>query len=116
MTCNVYFRKIQSDDGPAPGALIAGNPSSGMMSFRYEYQAGALEVHKGLENNLQVVVVVSNDEMIGMVFGDRTQIQLDGEVVDIAYVSNLGVHPDFQRQGIAQGLSDFGLVYAEKVL
>ena len=116
MTHKIHFRAIQPEDGEALGALIAANPSTGLMSFTYEYQADVLEVSKASASDLHGAAAVSNSEIIGMVLGDRKQIQLNGNVREAAYVSNLGVHPDFQRQGIAQGLSDFGLAYAENIL
>jgi GNAT superfamily N-acetyltransferase len=116
MTNKVSFRAIKPEEGPALGALIAANPSTGLMSFSYEYQADVLDVNKATASDLHGLAAVSNAEIIGMVFGDRKQIQLNGDVCEAAYVSNLGVRPDFQRQGIAGGLSDFGLAYAEKIL
>jgi len=116
MTIKVHFREIKLEDGPALGALIEANPSTGLMSFSYEYQADVLEVNKASASDLYGLVAVSNSEIIGMVFGDRKQIQLNGKICEAAYVSNLGVRPDFQRQGIARGLSDYGLTYAEKIL
>ncbi len=112
----VHYRLINPEDGPALDALIAASPDAGAIGFTYDYQADLLAVSKALANNLQCVASVLNDTVIGLVFGDFLQVQWAGQLRQAAHLSNLRVHPDFRRRGVARGLADWGMAYVAEHL
>ncbi len=116
MNSEFEFRPVEPDDGPALAGLVSSTPSSGSTSFTYDYSDGVLDVHKAFASNLHGIVATANSSVIGMVFGDFCQVQWEGQVCEAAYVSNLRVHHDFRRQGVARGILSYGNRYAEKLL
>ena len=116
MTVNVVIRPIEPGDGPMLAKLTAASPSEGAIGFTYEYQADFWEINRAFATDLHGIVAVSGFRIIGMVLGDRTQIQVGGKVCDAAYLSNLCVHPEYQRKGIARRMSDFGFEFAQNIL
>jgi ribosomal protein S18 acetylase RimI-like enzyme len=116
MNVEFGFRPVEPDDSPALAGLVSSTPSSGSTGFTYDYLASALDVHKAFASNLHGIVATANSSVIGMVLGDFCQIQWEGRVCEAAYVSNLRVHPDFRRQGVARGILSYGNRYAEKLL
>lgn len=113
MASQFLFRPIRSDDGPALAALIAASPSAGLVSFTYDYRADALETSRAFATDLHGIVAESDSNVIGMVFGDRVQVQLGGKVCEASYISNMCVHPDYRRRGVARGLSHYGKRYLD---
>ena len=116
MDLEISFRLIEPQDGPALAALMEVSPDAGRIGFSYDYQADLIAAHRALGTDWQGAVTVHDGRVIGMMFGDVFPIQLNGELRQAAYLSNLHVHPDFQRRGIAHGLADWGLAYVEQLL
>lgn len=116
MTNKVHIRPIRPEDGPALGNLIELTPSVGTISFTYAYHADAYKVSSGFSPCLHGAAALSGSQVIGLVFGDRLTIQLGGDKKDAMYVSNLRVHPEYRRQGVARGLSEYGIGYAQELL
>jgi GNAT superfamily N-acetyltransferase len=116
MTESVSYRLITPDDGPALEALIVACPDAGTIGFTYDYRADLYEINRTLATDFRGVVAVANEAVIGMMFGEVLQVQWAGELQRGVYVSNLRVHPDFRRRGVARGLSDWGMAYVIKHL
>lgn len=95
---------------------MAASPDVGTIGFTYDYQADLIAISQALATNLQSVVAVLNDTVIGMVFGDQVQVQWAGELRQAVYLSNLRVHPDFRRRGVARGLAEWGMAYVAERL
>ena len=111
MTEVTTYRLVKPEDSQALEKLIAVTADIGSIGFTDDYQADFLAVHRGLAEELHGVVAVRNEEIIGMVIGEVRWVQLAGQVKPGVYISHLRVHPDYRRQGVAQGLSDWSLEY-----
>ncbi len=105
------IRLIAPGDGPALEVLLKASPVRGEIGFTYDYQADILAVSQALAVDLVGVVAVQDGAVIGMVYGELLPVQWAGGVCQGVYVSNLRVRPDFQRQGLARRLGDWGLAY-----
>jgi hypothetical protein len=116
MTGKIKYRPIEPEDGPGLDALISYNPSSGSISFSYDYQADILEVNKAFANDLHGIVATIDSTIIAMVFGDRLEVQWEGEIYPAAYISNMRVQSEHRRKHIARGMSEYGIQYAEDIL
>jgi hypothetical protein len=116
MTDKIKCRPIEPEDGPGLDALISYNPSSGSISFSYDYQADILEVNKAFANDLHGIVATIDSTIIAMVFGDRLEVQWEGEIYPAAYISNMRVQSEHRRKHIARGMSEYGIQYAEDIL
>ena len=110
------YRLVTPKDSQALESLIAATADSGGIGFTDEYQADLLTVHRELTEEFHGAVAVQDGEVIGMVFGEVRWIQYAGQEVPGVYVSNLRVHPDYRRQGIAHELSDWALDYITDLL
>ena len=116
MTDTTTYRLIILEDSPALESLMAASSDAGLIGFTFDYQADVLAISQALATDLQGAVAVQDGAVIGMVMGDVLPIQLDGEIRQAVYLSNLRVQPDFQRRGVARGLADWGLAYVEQLL
>ena len=116
MTDRITHRLITPEDAPALEAIIAATPDAGLIGFANDYQADLVAIRKALATNLQGAVALWNSTVIGMVFGDLLRVQWAGGLHQAVYLSDLRVHPDFQRQGVARGLTDWGIAYVKDLL
>jgi len=107
---------IEPKDGPALEALIAASPDAGRIGFTNDYQVDPLELYRALATDFRAVVAERGERLVGAVFGDFSRAQLNGAEREAVYISNLRVHPDFRRQGVARELWRWGLRYVEDVL
>lgn len=112
----IRFRPIEPHDGPALAALIDATPSTSAISFSDSYRADLIETNKAFATDFYAIAAMAGTEIVGLAMGDRSPIQLEGKVRDAIYLSNLRVRPDFRKKGIARGLSDYGVAYAERIL
>ena len=112
----LIYRLVTPKDSQALESLIAATADSGGIGFTDEYQADLLTVHRELTEEFHGAVAVQDGEVIGMVFGEVRWIRYAGQEVPGVYVSNLRVHPDYRRQGIAHELSDWALDYITDLL
>lgn len=110
------YRLVTSKDSQALEDLIAATADSGDIGFTDEYLADLLTVHRELTEEFHGAVAVQDGEVVGMVFGEVRWIQYAGQEVPGVYISNLRVHPDYRRQGIARELSDWALDYITDLL
>lgn len=113
---HVHIRLIEPGDGPALETLLKASAVGGRIGFTYDYQEDILTVSRALAVELLGVAAVLDEDVIGMVYGDLLPVQWAGEARQGVYVSNLRVHPDFQRQGVARRMGDWGLAYLLKRL
>ncbi len=112
----ITYRLVTPKDNQALENLIAATADSGSIGFTDDYQADLLSVHRGLAEEFHGAVAVLDGEVIGMVFGEVRWVQYAGQVVPGVYISHLRVHPEYRRQGIARGLSDWALEYITDLL
>ena len=116
MSSTFTIRPVQPDDSPALAALIQATPSLGQISFTYKYLADVIAVHQALSPGFDGLVALEGETIVGLVFGERLDVQYAGGVRPAGYISNLRVHPDYRRQGIAHSLAAYGLPYAKNIL
>ena len=99
--------------GPGDGAdlaeLVARSPDAGRVAFTYRFSADLLAVMQVLGTRLEGAVALADGEPVGMVLGDFAEVQWAGARRPGVYVSNLRVHPEHRRQGVAAALARFGL-------
>ena len=112
----ITYRLVAPKDSQALKNLIIKTADSGDIGFTDDYQVDLLDVHRGLAEEFHGAVAVQEGELIGMVFGEVRWVQYEGQVVPGVYISHLRVHPDYRRQGIARGLSDWALEYITDLL
>jgi GNAT superfamily N-acetyltransferase len=110
------YRLVTAKDSQALEKLIAETADSGRIGFTDDYQTDLLSVHRGLAEEFHGAVAEQDGELIGMVFGEVRWVQYEDQVVPGVYISHLRVHPDYRRQGIARGLSDWALEYITDLL
>lgn len=60
------------------------------------------------------LVAVSGDRVVGHVMLSACRLDAEPRVVDVLSLSPLGVHPDFQKRGIATRLIEAGLKAADE--
>ena len=113
---STIHRLVTHDDSRTLEKLIAATADSGAIGFTDDYQADLLAVHRGLAEEFHAAVAEQDGEVIGMVFGEVRWVEYAGQLVPGVYISHLRVHPDHRRQGIARGLSDWGLEYITDLL
>jgi len=112
----ITYRLVTPKDNQALENLIAETADSGDIGFTDDYQTDLLAVHRGLAEEFHGAVAVQDDKLVGMVFGEVRWVQYAGQVVPGVYISHLRVHPEYRRQGIARGLSDWALEYITDLL
>jgi GNAT superfamily N-acetyltransferase len=110
------YRLVTPKDSQDLENLITATADSSSIGFTDEYQADLLAVHRGLAEELHAAVAEQDGKIVGMVFGEVRWVQYAGQVRPGVYVSHLRVHPDYRRQGIARGLSDWALEYITDLL
>lgn len=97
-------------------SIIASSPDAGLIKFSFDYGEDLIAVHKALGTDFRGAVALHDDTLIGMAFGDLLRVQWAGGVREAVYLSNLRVHPDFRRRGVASGLAAWGFSYIEELL
>ena len=112
----IKYRLMRVEDSPALQAIMTASPDAGLIQFSYEYEQDLIKVHSSLGNDVRGVVALRDDSIIGMFLGDLLQVQWAGEIQDAVYISNLRVHPEYRRRGVARGMSQWGLSYVEDQL
>jgi GNAT superfamily N-acetyltransferase len=112
----ITYRLVKPRDSRALKNLIAATADSGGIGFTDDYQADLLAVHRGLAEEFHAAVAEQDEKIVGMVFGEVRWVRYAGRVVPGVYISHLRVHPDYRRQGIARGLSDWALEYITDLL
>lgn len=112
----VTYRLVAPKDSQALKDLIIETADSGDIGFTDDYQADLLAVHRGLAEEFHGAVAEQDGVLVGMVFGEVRWVQYEGQVVPGVYISHLRVHPQYRRQGIARGLSDWALEYITDLL
>src|SRR3990172_6356827 len=110
------YRLVMPTDSHALETLIAVTADGGAIGFTDDYQADLLAVHRGLAEEFHAAVAEQDGKVVGMVFGEVRWVEYAGQLVPGVYISHLRVHPDHRRQGIARGLSDWGLEYITDLL
>jgi predicted N-acetyltransferase YhbS len=110
------YRLVKLEDSQALEKLIAATSDGGAIGFTDDYQADLLSVHRGLAEEFHAAVAELDMEVVGMVFGEVRWVQCAGQVAPGVYISHLRVHPDYRQQGIARGLSGWGLEYITDLL
>ncbi len=116
MSDTLTYRLVKPDDSPALQAIIAATPDAGLIGFTNDYHADLLAISQALAHDLQGAVAVRDGAIIGMILGDFVQVQWAGELHQAVYISHLRVHPDFQRQGVGRGLSNWAFDYVQDLL
>jgi ribosomal protein S18 acetylase RimI-like enzyme len=112
----ITYRLVTPKDNQALENLIAQTADGGGIGFTDDYQADLLTVHRALAEEFHGAVADQDGKLVGMVFGEVRWVQYAGQVVPGVYISHLRVHPDYRRQGIARGLSDWALEYITDLL
>lgn len=112
----ITYRLVKPKDSQSLETLIAATADSGSIGFTDEYQADLLAVHRGLAEEFHGALAERDGKVVGVVFGEVRWVQYAGQVRPGVYVSHLRVHPDYRRQGIARGLSDWALDYITDLL
>jgi len=110
------YREMIPPDSPALEAIMSASPDSGLVGFTYDYRHDLIAVHQAHAADLRGAVALHEGRVIGMVFGDLVRVQWAGELRDAVYLSNLRVHPEFRRRGVARGLAEWGFSYAQDLL
>ncbi len=103
------LRLARAGDGAALAELMARSPDAGRFAFGYRFSADPLAVMRALASELEGAVATQGGRPVGMVFADFSPVQWSGARRPGVYVSNLRVHPEHRRQGVAAALARFGL-------
>jgi GNAT superfamily N-acetyltransferase len=91
-----------SDDGPAIDRLGRETPDTGAVAFHSEFERDAYEALMALHpSTIGVVAEAPDKRIVGMGLVTFGICQFEGELRPSAYLSSLGVHPEYRRRGIA---------------
>src|SRR5262245_54820697 len=101
------LRQMLPSDGPAIKRLNEQTPDTGAIRFSAQYHYDAYEVLMTLHPGVTGVVAEApdHDGLVGMGLVTLGECQYEGEMRPYAYLSTLGVHPDYRRRGIAGQLA-----------
>ena len=110
------LRQMLPTDGPAIQRLNEQTPDTGAVRFAAQYHYDAYEVLTALHPGMTGVVAEApdHDELVGMGLVTLGECQFEGEMRPCAYLSTLGVHPDYRRRGIASSLALWRFEKAQK--
>ncbi len=103
------LRLARAGDGGALAELMSRSPDAGRVAFGYRFSADPLAVLRALASELECALAALDGRPVGMVLRDFAPVQWSGAARPGAYVSNLRVHPEHRRQGVAAALARFGL-------
>jgi GNAT superfamily N-acetyltransferase len=110
------LRQMVLADGPAIRKLNEQSPDTGAVRFVAEYHYDAYEVLTALHPGMTGVVAEAPgyDGIVGMGLMTLGECQFEGEMRPSAYLSTLGVHPDYRRRGIASKLARWRFESAQR--
>jgi GNAT superfamily N-acetyltransferase len=95
---------------------VARSPDAGRVAFTYRFSADLLAVMQALGPRVEGALATAGGAPVGMIFGDFSELQWSGARRPGVYVSNLRVHPEHRRRGVAAELARFGLELARERL
>lgn len=110
------IRLVAPGDSGALADLMARSPDAGAVAFTYRFSTDLLTVMQALATHLEGAVATVDGAVAGMILGDFADVQWSGSRRPGVYVSNLRVHPDQRRRGIARALARWGLDYVAERL
>jgi GNAT superfamily N-acetyltransferase len=112
------LRPLRPDDGPAVEALEKQTPDTGLVGFYTRYHYDAYATRLALQPSLLGVVAEApeHDGLVGMGLMTLGECRVEGQLLPYAYLTGLGVHPDFRRRGIGSALAAWRLETARSLL
>jgi len=103
-------RPAREGDGPGITALAAAAADTGAVRVAPHYLVDPLVVSRAMRPEAEWVIAEADD---GLVVGtgtvDFSDVEIEGDVHRCAHLSNLMVHPDYRRRGIAGALTEWRL-------
>jgi GNAT superfamily N-acetyltransferase len=103
-------RAARDGDGKALTDLAAATADTGAVRVAPHYLYDPLETSRVLRPRAQwAVAEVDDGRVIGAGMVDFGNVEVEGQVFDSAGLSNLMVHPEFRRRGVARALTDWRL-------
>jgi GNAT superfamily N-acetyltransferase len=106
---------MEPTDGPGIDRLGRESPDTGAVAFYSEFHHDAYETLMALRPGAVGVVAEAPDKrIVGMGLVSLGECQFEGELLPSAYLSALGVHPDYRRRGIAARIAAWRVNEARK--
>lgn len=113
---DITLRQMLPTDGPAISRLNSETPDTGAVAIFTKYRRDPYETLLAMRPTMVGVVAEASgrEGIVGMGLVTFGECQYEGELRPYAYLSSLGVHPDYRRRGIASKLAQWRVELARE--